>query len=94
MTITHEVQFVDFDPQAGVLAGEAAPQDIVPTAEAIGAMAIPTTGLYFAAQEPKPSSIARQQLNTDEGRAEAERRRRLAENQDARRDAQTDQGSR
>lgn len=96
MSLIHEVQFADFDPSAGVLAGEAAMQELAPTAEALGAAALPVSGLYFAAREreERPSDIARKQLNTDAGRAKAARRRAEQENQQARRDVESDPDSR
>lgn len=90
MTLTHEVQFADFDPNAGMPAGEAAMQELAPTAEALGAAALPVTGLYFADREPKASDVARHQLNREVGQTEAERRRARQENQEARRDVQSD----
>lgn len=90
MTLAHEVQFADFDPNTGVLAGEATLQELAPTAEAIGATALPVSGLYFAARDPKASDVARHQLNRDAGHTEAERRRAKQENQTARRDVEAD----
>lgn len=75
MTIAHEVCFVDANILEGQLAGEMPPINLVPTAEAIGIAAVPQAALYFAAQEPRPSQIAKAQLDAeDAARAAAHRK--------------------
>lgn len=87
MTVSREVVFVDFDPQAGLPAGEAAPPDIIPDAEALGAVALPPSGLYFAR---RASEVARVQLAAEDTVA---KRRAQQAGRDASRDGAGNQGS-